>query len=317
MKRIASLLAALALALTGCDTINQMIGIVGADYRPPLKTGAIRGKVVDRNGLALVGAKVTNGAAVYFTADDGGTVRDDLYDTSKKSTDEYNKKHVLTLAKGEFVLTKVAGNGINYVQAEFDGQVSPPVQLYVNAATFDRTNEAANYGLNQLDDIKIATDEPVSSDSKLIKFVSTDIPDNVVTAASSSATLAYDHSKVSIFLQAPPGGAGVLVKSARVTYQYTSTGNPALSTSDLGSENGITRTLNTVTVLPGTKTQSGQLAQVDVPISNVNSSFITTLRSARELRIQVKLYTDTGGNDVVQDRAGGDLTVLLSLKYQE
>lgn len=315
MKRIACLIAALAIALTGCDTINGWIGIVGSDYRPPLKTGAIKGKVVDRNGNALVGAKVTNGAAVYFTADDGGTVRDDLYDTTKASTDDFNKKHVMTLSKGEFVLTKVAGNGIAYLQAEFDGQMSPPIQIYVNAATFDASKDADKQGLNALDDIKIAIDEPVSADSKLIKFVSTDIKDNVVTAASASTTVQWNHSKVSIFMQAPPGGAGITVKSARVSYQDTDGSAPDQTI----GPNDVVRTLPApVTILPGTKTQSGALAQVDVPISNVNSTFIDYFRTVREMKIQVKLYADTTGTETVKDRATGeDLTVLLTLKYSE
>lgn len=315
MKRIACLIAALAITLTGCDTVSQMIGIVGSEYRPPLKTGAIKGKVIDRNGNALVGVKVTNGAAVYYTADDGGTVRDDQYDTTQSATSDFNKKHLLTLAKGEFVLTKVAGNTINYLQAEFDGQMSSPVQVYVTAAAFDASKEAASRGLTGLDDIKIAIDEPVAADSKLIKFVSTDIVDNIITAASASATLQYDHSKVLVYLKTPPGGPGVTVKSSRVSYQDTDGSAPD---SPIGP-NDVVRTLPApVTILPGTKTQSGPLAQVDVPISNVNSTFIEYLKNAREMKIQVKLYTDTTGTDVVKDRATGeDLTVLLTLKYTQ
>ncbi len=320
MKRIACLIAALALALTGCDTFNQMIGIVGADYRPPLKTGAIKGKVVDRNGNPLVGAKVSNGAAVYFTADDGGSVRDDLYDSTASEADR--TKHTMALSKGEFVLTKVAGNNINYVVAEFDGQTSPAVQVYVNAGTFDVSKEAGKQGItfiapSQNNEVKIAIDEPVAADSKLISFVSTNIADNIVTAASASATIQYDHSKVSIFVKAPPGGQGVTIKSSRVVYQNSN--GVALGSGEIGTNNDIPRTLPApVTVLPGTNTSSGQLAQIDVPISNVNESFITTLRNARELKIQVKLYTDTGAQDVVKDRATGeDLIVLLTLKYQQ
>lgn len=316
MKRIACLIAALAVALTGCDTINQMIGVVGSEYRPPLKTGAIKGKVVDRNGIALVGAKVTNGAAVYFTAEEGGTVRDDLYDTTKKSTDEYNLKHVMTLEKGEFVLTKVAGNGINYVRAEFDGQESPAIQIYVNAATFDASKEAGSQGLNLVpNDVKIAIDEPVAADSKLIKFVSTNIPDNIVTAASASATLQFDYSKVAAFMQAPPGGPGVIVKASRISYQDADGTGPD---TPIGP-NDVVRALPTpITVLPGTKTQSGPLAQVDVPITNVNSTFIDYLRNAREMKIQIVFFTDTNGTETVKDRATGEnLTVILTLKYSQ
>lgn len=320
MKRIACLIAALAIALTGCDAINQMIAAVGTDYRPPLKTGAIKGKVVDRSGNPLVGAKVTNGAAVYFTADEGGTVRDDLYDATKASTDAANAKHVMTLSKGEFVLTKVAGNNINYITAEFDGQTSPAVQVYVNAATFDASKEAGKQGLtliapNQNNEVKIAIDEPVAADSKLITFVSTNIADNLVSVATTSASLQYNFSKVSVFAKAPAGGQGVTVRSSRVT--YLSSGETELGSGQTGlnTNNNVQTLPSPVTILPGTTTQSGQLAQVDVPFSLINNTFINYVVTNREFKVQVKLYTDMAATDPVKDRSTGeDLKVVLTVK---
>lgn len=317
MKRIACLIAALAVALTGCDTINQMIGVVGSEYRPVLRTGAIKGKVIDRNGNALVGAKVTNGAAVYFTADGTNTppVRDDNYDSTKKSTDPTNVKHMLTLEAGEFVLTKVAGNGIHYITVEFDGQNSPALQKYITAATFDVENKDGGMGLNLVGDIKIAVDTPITGDSKAVKFISTNIPQNIITAASASTTLSfYPSEKVSLYLQAPPGSGGDTVQSSKVTY-YSPSGT-ALSANDIGIAPAPVTLTASVTILPGSSTRSGQLAQVDVTASNPTSKFRDYLIANNEVTAKIELFSDKTGALPLKDRDDNPISAEIKLRYR-
>lgn len=325
MKKLAWLIALLSIASTGCDKLGPVFGLSGEPARPRL-TGAIKGKIVDQNGDPIAGAKVSNGAAVFYSSD--GTsksiVKDDLWGTVAK---DKQAEHEMGLTKGEFVLTKVAGNATTLVMAEFNGVYSQAIQVYVNAATFDNT--ATENGLTLVDgEIKVPTFGPVpGARDTALEYVSNSLGNDALegtSAASPSTSISFPNSGVvSLKLQAPVGGKGATVKGYRVTYypleadlSNLSAATPISTEIPEGlSVNPVSRTLTVpVLIQPATNTRSGPESTVGVNVVSTDASFNAYLRAKSELKAYVELLNESGSILKNRDDATISTTVTIRLK---
>jgi|GEM_PF-3273180 hypothetical protein len=328
-----------AIASDGCDQVGQLLGVVGASYRPPFQTGAVRGRVVDRNGNPLVGAQVSNGAAVFFTASDPSVgavkVKDDLFNPSDSTANQ--AAHQVTLGAGEFMLTKIAANTITSITAQYDGQITSPVQVFVKAQTFSAGSSNSFTPLTA--DIKLPVDGPVDSNHpSAVTFLGTSIAGNVVTvsAASNSVNASYAPSDtVSVFLQAPPGSKGATVYNALVTYfpagttDFTQAPIDTTTTTGVGPNgNPLNRPLQfPVTIVSGSALHSGPQNQVDVKLSSTNPAFINYLRTNNQLVAKIDLIaTDSFSvpalgaqlptSAVLTDRNSRPLSAVVTMRFQ-
>lgn len=325
------------LALVGCEAVTsffQNAGVLSADYRPKVITGAVRGKVVDRGNHPLVGALVTNGQVSYYSNYPGGKLLpDDHYDPNYPLTDPTNKTHLLTLAEGEFVLTHVVA-GTNYIRASFDGVESASYQWPVAAGDFNLTVSSPTVGggktyqgLTEMGDttIMIPVDGPVTEDaaSQSVTFLGTSVEGDSVTAASGSA-LVYTPAGgvVGLKLKAPPGSNGTIVTSARVTYYSSSydPSNPATEASSFCTEamvgtNPITRSFSSkVNVALGSVLQSGPLSTANVTVASSAPQFQAYLAKYGEIKAKIELFGD--GGVAVKDRNGNALSAVVSIQYR-
>lgn len=312
MKRIAGLsIITCSLALAGCDAftqMGQMIGVVGTDWRPPATTGVIMGRVVDRNGNPLVGAKVTNGAAVYYSVSVAGGSK---AVTVSSSSATVGTSTVTLDGDGQFVLSDVP-TPYTFVTAEFDGKVSSPIQVPVKAGA-----------LKPAGDIKIPVDGPVNdAASASLRLIGTQTPGNLVTMsmATGSTTPVYRPSDtVSMILQAPPGSMGAAIKNYRITYfavgENTGSGNH-LTTTDVGVSNpGAAIPLAyPATVLPGTTIRSGDQAQADVVISNTATAFLNYIKLRGAIVAKIELLD--AASVTIKDRDANAISTTVKIQYQ-
>ncbi|MBO9542569.1 hypothetical protein J7643_18435 [bacterium] len=325
MKSIAWVFAVLAIASAGCDKIGPVFGLAGEPAKPRA-TGAIKGKVVDRNGKAIAGAKVSNGAALYYTSDGEQIVRDDLWRSTM--SDEEKAKHTLTLGEGEFVLTKVAANTITLVRAEFDGNFSPAVQIYVDAKTFDNTkDEGAPTVLD--DEIKVPAYGPVDRTTRknALEYVASTDTLNGTPAASPSTSVTFDNGgKVTLRLKAPPGSDGTAVKSYKITYYPVEAdlSNLAAATpisTEVGDgllNNPISRSLATpVLIPPATQTRSGSPADVPLNIVTTDASFSAYVRAKSELKAYVELFDANGAILERDTTTAATISTTVSIRLRE
>ncbi|MNX46526.1 hypothetical protein D3C86_770660 [compost metagenome] len=305
MKSIAWVFAVLAIATVGCDKIGPVFGLAGEPSKPRA-TGAIRGKVVDRDNNPIIGAKVSNGAALYYTSSGKEFVKDDLWRSTM--SDEEKAKHTLTLEPGEFMLTKVAANTVTLIRAEFDGTFSPAIQVPVEAKTFDSTAE--NAYTEVVGNITVPTYGPVSSSRKnALEYVTSTDTLNGTPAASPSTAVTFDNGgKVVLRLKSPTGSDGATVKSYRITYYPIEADLSNLEaatpiSTEVGDgllNNPITRSLSTpVLVPPATQTRSGVPADVPLNIVTTDASFSAYVRAKSELKAYVELF-DASGNAILE-----------------
>lgn len=334
MRWLRPLPLALVAALVGCDattTFFQNIGVLTPNYRPALGTGAIRGRVVDRNGSPLVGARVDNGQAAFYSGYQDVPVVDDLYNFSYTSTDPLNVKHTLKLNVGEFVLTKVA-SGVTYVRATYDGNQSAAYQIYVSAGTFDITQTAMKnglrsyQGLTEIGDLKVAVDGPVTaSQSTSVELTGTNLEGGIIKAASSSTSpksLTYDPSNgmVGVYLRTPPGSKGVAIDRAKITY-FNSAYDPALTEDGARlqnvGQNPIIRSFpGVVTVLPGTVLSSGPLTMADVNAISMSPAFQTYLTGQGEIKAKIELMIAGATDSLVVNRNDKAISTVVSIQFR-
>lgn len=310
MKRIAAIMTC-SLALTGCDAftqMGQMIGVVGTDWRPSVTSGVITGRVVDRNGNPLVGAKVTNGAAVYYSV--SVAVANKTVTVSSSST-TVGTSSVTLDGEGQFVLSDIP-SPYTFVTAEYDGKVSSPIQVPVKVGA-----------LNAAGDIKIPVDGPVADTaSQSLRLIGTQTPGNLVTMsmATGSTTPAYRPSDtVSMILQAPPGSLGATIKSYRITYfavGENTGGSNYLTTTDVGAGNpGAPIPLAySATVLPGTAIRSGDQAQADAVISSTTAAFLNYIKLKGAIVAKIELLD--AANATIKDRDGNAISTTVKIQYQ-
>lgn len=306
MRKFAWVFALFAIAGAGCDKLGPVFGLSGEQAKPQA-TGAIKGKIVDREGNPIAGAKVSNGAAVYYSSDGTTVVKDDLWATVSK---DQRSAHELTLEKGEFVLTKVAANTVTSIMAEFDGTYSSSVQVFVDANTFDASTEAGA-PTKLLSEVTVPVYGPVG-DSRLnaLEYISNSIGsgalEGTAAATPSMAVNFTNNGLVSVYLKAPPGSKGATVSRYRVTYYPVEAdlSNPSLATpisTEVGdglTNNPINRTLSSALVQPATQTRSGPQAKVDLDLVTPDASFSAYVRSKSELKAYVELF-DASGNAIM------------------
>lgn len=302
MKQFAWVIAVLAIASAGCDKLGPVFGLSGEPDKPKL-TGAIKGKIIDREGNPIAGAKVSNGAAVYYSSDGTTVVKDDLWATVSK---DKRSAHEVTLEKGEFILTKVAANTVTSVMAEFDGTYSSAVQVFVDANTFDISSETGA-ATKITSDITVPIYGPVGTNRlNALEYVSNSVGSGALegtSAASPSTAVNFaNNGLVSLYLKAPPGSKGATVSRYRVTYYplEADLSNPALATpisTEVGgglTNNPITRTLSAALIQPATQTRSGPQAKVDVDLVTPDASFSAYVRNKTELKAYVELLDASG-----------------------
>ncbi|HEY9898425.1 MAG TPA: hypothetical protein V6D00_04520 [Pantanalinema sp.] len=327
MKKFAWVIAVLSIASAGCDKLGPVFGLVGEPAKPMI-TGTIRGKIVDRDNQPIAGAKVSNGAAVFYSASDPSTdpivIKDDLWRSTMSAEDK--AKHQITLEKGEFVLAKVAANTVTSIMAEFDGQYSSAVQTFVDANTFDNTSETETFTRIK-NPITLPIYGPVdSAHLNAVEYVSNSIGSGALegtSAASPSTAVNFaGNGLVSLYLKAPPGSLGATVKYYRVTYYplEADLSNLAAATpisTEIGEGipvNPIERTLALPALIQAaTNTRSGPLGRVDLTLVAPEASMSAYVRAKSELKAYVELL-DSSRNAIMSRDATISTTVTIRFK---
>jgi hypothetical protein len=291
----------LAASVAGCEQISSYFGTVSPDYRPAFPTGAIIGKVVDRAGLPVDGATVTDGANVAFSG-----LRPLVVNENGASA---------SLAAGEYYLDKVPSGRVINLRASFDGIASPLVQIQIPPYDPTKATDAKNADPSKrnvparLDlALVLPLDTPVDAadvlDSDGIFDAVKRAPLTTIQVATSSTGLNFTPSgEVLLALHRPPGASSSLtVRKVQITYLNES--DQVLNDQQTGlSSNPFTRTLASPTsFLPGTAIKSGPTSLVTVPVTLNKPEFSTFLSSGFGLaRVKIELlFSDTG---FVKDRA--------------
>lgn len=296
LTRLLALVTGLSL-IAGCASVYDQWFTLGADHRPTVETGYIKGRVVDAYGRGIAGAQVSNGAAVFFTSDGSAKIKAD------DGTDD------LTLTTpGEFVLSKV-NTGIQYVTATFDGEKSEPARILVVKKELNVTNLNAG-GDNSLGDLIISTQGPLSAGSTAIKLIqvfpdtltatfSTEIASGSTTPTFGGATYGNQSRDITLSVAAPPNGAGQTIRSYRVEYEGPTPGFSAdfspIEFVGPGSKtsSGPTTNLLVKRVGPTTKEFSADLATASIRIATIKLYTVPAANQANDKLVDMSVPTPT------------------------
>ncbi len=260
MKKFASalvLLSGLAL-LAGCDAVTQNWLPIAADHRPVVTVAQVTGFVEDSAGNELAGAMVSNGASVTFTGSDGA-----------------------------FTLSNVR-TGVQYITASYDNVKSQPVEIEVKGGT------------NTIPRIVVGATAPVSDLKSFVKFVGI-FPDTLTATYSTELAspsvpgpdvVAYTTPKytgtkeITLSLQAPPNGAGLLIRSYMVTFAASAAATLSADFSPM------------IRVEPGTVTSSGPLKNVIVKnVGPTTKEFAEFLDKSDTGLVEAEITLYTGDKD--------------------
>lgn len=297
--------------LLGCDvsTLNSLFGTASAGV--PHYTGYVWGAVEDRYGRPLPGAKVSDGASVFYSSD--GIQQDFTSDVPNAAGST-----AAFLDRGEFFFIRAAAGGIRNITATYDSTSSiNTVQIFVPPSSgqtiADRSQQYVTGGTKPASasvPLVINTGGPLDSSVKDVLDLPTANFNTLIATGSVSGTslsnIVYTTnvssitgSVATITAKAPPGSSG----STLAGYAITVTSNTTGATASLGTQAQPLQ-LTPLLAGPGSAIVSGPSVNVQVDLSQVNN--LSIVQAPGTYRLAVEFY-DQSGNPVLM-RSGINAT---------